>query len=228
MKNRAARLSCFVLAIASAAAAVRAQQIDHRTFPSVPNPHAPGVYAIALEVSDDLPGPADRTSRIAVHKLSDSLYLRVIPESHTQVRRGAFAYVFQLAEDSAGRAPIPAIGQPGHGPSADLVRAADFRNSDNTGPNAVGPKNVNAAGELRTIGYADQTMEIRVLSFDIVGLGPTAIPAFADLSCLVTVRPRARVSPQSHASLGAGVSARPPLTPADPSQQPLLFVSLMK
>jgi len=179
-----------LLALAVSARGLQ-QTVDRRQFPVVPlDENAPGVYSLVLHLSDALPGPVSRRSRIEVHKLTNSLYLRVIPESHTKVQRGAFAYVFQLAKDASGRVTVPAVDQPSHGPSADVVRAADFRNSDNTGPNAVGPKNVNAAGELRTIAYADLTMEIRVRSFEIVGLGPAAIPAFSDLSCAVTVRPR--------------------------------------
>jgi len=184
--------SCFlVLALTVwAQGASSPLQIDRRTFPVAADANGPGVYSIVVSLTDDLPGPTNRTSRVAVHRLTDSLYLRVIPESHAKVQRGAFAYFFQLAKDASGSAANPAVDQPGHGPSADLVRAADFRNSDNTGPNMVGPKNVNAAGALRTIAYADVTMEIRVVSFEIVGLGPAETPAFSALSCVVTVRPR--------------------------------------
>jgi hypothetical protein len=73
-----------------------------------------------------------------------------------------FAYAFRLSRDPAGGTVIPATDQPAHGPSADLLRAMDFRNSDNTGPYAMGPKNMNAAGEFRRITYATHVMEIRV------------------------------------------------------------------
>jgi hypothetical protein len=169
------------------AATAPPQQVDRRVFEVVTGASA-GSHSVYVRVADQLPGVADRSARLTVHKLTDSLYLRVIPESHTKVGRGAFAYLFQLARDAAGREPIGATDQPSHGPSADLVRAADFRNSDNTGPNALGPKNVNAAGEVRTIAYGELVMEIRVLGFAIVGLGPSQIPAFSELSCVVTVR----------------------------------------
>jgi hypothetical protein len=55
--------------------------------------------------------------------------------------------------------------QPGHGVTEDIPRAADFRNSDNTGSNQIGPKNVNAVGEFREIVFAEYLLEIRVLSF---------------------------------------------------------------
>jgi len=179
-----------VAVLAPVVAGPSLQQIDRRVFPIVTDAKAPGVYSVFVRFSDDLEGSADRTSRVTVYALTDSLYLRVIPQSHTKVVHGAFAYFFQLSKDAAGHVPISATDQPAHGLSADLLRAADFRNSDNTGPNAVGPKNVNAAGELRTIRYRSQTMEIRVLSLEIVGLGPAQTPAFSEFSCLVTVRPR--------------------------------------
>ena len=77
-----------------------------------------------------------------------------------------------------------------HGPTPADVGARDFRNSDNTGPNELGPKNVNAAGEYRRIEYERYVLEIRVLSFDIVNLGAGHFPAFSRLTCVVTVSPR--------------------------------------
>jgi hypothetical protein len=171
---------------APAAPSSDAQEVDRRTFDVVAG--TPGTYSAYLQLEDDLPGSADHKARAAVHRLNEGLYLRVTPEAHPQVPRGAFAYVFQLSRDAEGLTAILATDQPGHGPTADIVRAMDFRNADNTGPNAVGPKNVNAAGEFRHITYAGYVMEIRVLSFEIAGLGPSAVPAFTRFSGVVTVR----------------------------------------
>jgi len=164
------------------------EQVDRRMFEVVQHDAAPEVYSVHLELADDLPGGADRSSRISAYQLGNALYLRVIPQTHAYVPRGAFAYAFQLSRDPTGATAIPATDQPAHGPSDDLLRAVDFRNSDNTGPNAVGAKNRNAAGEFRRITYATFVVEIRVLSFELVGLGSSQIPAFSKLSCLVTIR----------------------------------------
>jgi hypothetical protein len=138
------------------------QQVDRRTFEVVQHASAPDIYSVPLELADDLPGGADGPSRVSTYQLGIALYLRVIPERHANVPRGVFAYAFQLSCDPAGATVIPATDQPAHGPSADLLRAMDFRNSDNTGPYAMGPKNMNAAGEFRRITYATHVMEIRV------------------------------------------------------------------
>jgi hypothetical protein len=97
------------------------------------------VSSVYVQLADDLPGAADRSTHVAVYRLADSLYLRVIPQGHRDV------------------------------------------NSDNTGPNDIGPKNVNAQGEFREI-----------LFVEIIGLGPSRIPAFSELSCVATVRTRGR------------------------------------
>jgi hypothetical protein len=170
-----------------------AQDSDKRTFDVVSHAHAStGVFSVYVRLDDGLPGVADRASRVAVYRLADSLYLRVIPQGHRKVERGAFAYAFALSRDAAGETWLRPTNQPSHGVSANVPRAADFRNSDNTGPNETGPKNVNAAGAFREVEFADYVLEIRVLSFEIVGLGPSQVPAFVQLSCLVTVRPRGR------------------------------------
>ncbi len=169
-----------------------AQESDRRTFAVVTHSNAPAVSSVYVHLADDLPGAADRSTYVAVYRLADSLYLRVIPLGHRDVERGVFAYSFALSRDSAGEALIPPTNQPLHGVTEDVPRAADFRNSDNTGPNEIGPKNVNAAGEFREIAFADYVLEIRVLSFEIIGLGSSRIPAFAQLSCLATIRMRGR------------------------------------
>src|ERR1043165_1186592 len=160
------------------------QATDRRTFVVVTPANVSGFYSVYAELADDLAGPADRANRVVVYRLSDSLFLRVVPQSHVAVERGAFAYSFQLSRDATGRSLVQPTNQPGHGLTSDTLRAADFRNSDNAGPNEIGPKNVNAAGEFRQVEYDDYSLEIRVLSFEIVGLGSARIPAFARVSCL--------------------------------------------
>jgi hypothetical protein len=169
-----------------------AQASDRRTFAVSTHSNAPAVSSVYVQLADDLPGAADRSTHVAVYRLADSLYLRVIPLGSRGVERGVYAYSFALARDAAGQTVLPPTNQPLHGLTADVPRAADFRNSDNTGPNEVGSKNVNAAGEFREIVFADYVLEVRVLSFEIVGLGPSRIPAFSQLSCLATVRARGR------------------------------------
>jgi hypothetical protein len=181
-----------ILSILGATVTVSAQESDQRTFGVVTHSNAPAVSSVYVQLADELPGAADRSSKVAVYRLADSLYLRVIPLGHRDVERGVFAYSFALARDAAGKTVIPATNQPSHGVTEDVPRAADFRNSDNTGPNEIGPKNVNAAQEFREIAFADYMLEIRVLSFEITGLGPSRIPAFSQLSCLATVRTRGR------------------------------------
>lgn len=167
----------------------QAQPVDRRTFEVIERAGSPEAYSVYVQFADNLPGDESRQSQVAVYRLGASLYLRVIPESHTMVAKGAFAYAFQLSRDAAGTVAVQATNQPGHGPSGDVVRAVDFRNSDNTGPNTIGPKNVNAQGEFRHVSYASHVMDIRVLSFEIVGLASSQIPAFARFSCLVSIRP---------------------------------------
>jgi hypothetical protein len=169
-----------------AASAADVQDVGRRRFDVVVG--TPGTYSVYLEFEDDQPGGADRSSGVAVRRFADSLHLRVIPQRHPLVERGVFSYGFLLARDAAGLQSFLPTNQPGHGPSADDVRAMDFRNSDNTGPNAVGPKNVNAAGEFRRITYTGYVMEIRVLSFEIAGLGPSAVPGLTQFASVVTVR----------------------------------------
>jgi hypothetical protein len=164
--------------------------VDRREFAVVAPLTVPGLHSVYVDLSEDEPRAADRAVR--VHRLADSLYLRVIAEGHVAVARGVFAYAIQLSRDAAGESPILPTNQPRHGPAADYLRAADFRNSDNTGPNEIGPKNVNAAGEFREVLYPAHELEIRVLSFEIVGLGPSKVPAFARVSFLATVRARRR------------------------------------
>ena len=48
---------------------------------------------------------------------------------------------------------LAAITPPFHGPNPTDIQGWQFRNSDNTGSNEVGPKNVNAPGKIRQIQY---------------------------------------------------------------------------
>jgi hypothetical protein len=168
------------------------QEADKRSLAVVTRASVPGVYSVYAELTDDLPGTAAVSARVRAYRLSDSLYVRIIPQSHVAVERGVPAYAIQLSRDAAGQSVILPTNQPRHGSAADYLRAADFRNGDNTGPNETGPKNVNAAGEFREVQFADYGLEIRVLSFEIVGLGPSKVPAFTRVSCLVTIKARGR------------------------------------
>jgi len=120
--------------------------------------------------------------------LWSGLSLRLLPLGHVDVEEGVFAYSVQLlSEESQGR-PVPAADQPAHGIAADVIAAFHFRNRENSGPNAPGPLNVNAPGELRAIRYPGVTLEIRILAFEIVNTRPGAVPSFSELSLLITAR----------------------------------------
>ncbi len=76
----------------------------------------------------------------------------------------------------------------GHGITADVVAAFHFRNRENSGPNTVGPLNLNAPGELRQLHYPALTAEIRVLEFHIVDAKAGFVPSFSSLALLITVK----------------------------------------
>ena len=118
-------------------------------------------------------------------------------QRHTAVGTGTFAYAFLLTTDPSSWDALISINQPAHGISADVVAAFHFRNADNSGPNQVGPKNVNAPQAYRQLRYHGYQMEIRVLETDIINLGEGAIPAFASLSVMLTVTRRPTANPSS-------------------------------
>ena len=121
-------------------------------------------------------------------KLSNGLYLQVYSHAHTQTTNGVYGYYFSLSEDAEGKQSLPATNEPKHGIVPRGVDAWHFRNSDNSGPNTGGPKNVNAPGATRLTHFGDLTMKIRVLETNIVSLGKGYIPTFDKFICLVTVR----------------------------------------
>lgn len=115
------------------------------------------------------------------------LWLRALPLGHVQVKRGKFAYLFQFSAGSSFDKILRPVDQPAHGITADVVAAFHFRNRDNSGPNEVGPKNVNAPQEIRQITYDGFQAEIRLLRFQITGIRPGMQPSFIFLECLVRV-----------------------------------------
>jgi len=157
---------------------------DQRTFSRVvQRADSPRVVSVQAEL-----GPGEGSSEAAATPLWPGLSLRLVPMGHAGVERGVFAYVVQLLSDTRGGAPVPPTDQPGHGITADVVAAFHFRNRDNSGPNAPGPLNVNAPGEFRVVRYPGVTLEIRVLSFEILGADPGVTPSFGSLRLLVTAR----------------------------------------
>lgn len=115
------------------------------------------------------------------------LWLRALPFGHVRVKQGMFGYSFQFSTDSAFDKILRPADQPAHGITADVVAAFHFRNSDNSGPNEAGPKNVNAPQEIRQIAYEGFRVEIRILRFQITGTRPGMLPSFIFLECLVRV-----------------------------------------
>lgn len=170
------------LALLASAGAVRSEP-DRRTFRRVVRRSEP-----PREVSVYLTLPGEKGSGEGPRvPLWPGLSLRLVPLRHVEVRDGVFAYAVKLVSEKSGGVLLPS-DQPAHGISADVVAAFHFRNRDNSGPNAPGPLNVNAPGELRIVRYPGVTLEIRVLSFEIVGAEPGSVPSFASLSLLVTAR----------------------------------------
>ncbi len=130
--------------------------------------------------------------RIRNHqKLNDNLYLQIYNQGHAKAKSGVFGYSFGLSEDPDGKQIIQAINTPRHGISPDGVFAFHFRNSDNTGPNQIGPKNVNAPGATRFIKYGKYTMIIRVLEAEIINLGENNIPTFSRIKFFITIEKNA-------------------------------------
>ncbi|MFQ5935389.1 MAG: hypothetical protein ACE5LB_03155 [Acidiferrobacterales bacterium] len=155
-----------------------AVQVDEREFNRAVHSFLPKKVSFFFTLTEDTLKP------VAVWP---GLWLRVRELKHVKVRRGAFAYSFQFASDHEFRTLLNPQNQPGHGITADVVAAFHFRNSDNSGPNQIGPKNVNAPQEVRHLLYEGFASEIRVVRFQIIGAEPGQVPAFAFLECLVIV-----------------------------------------
>lgn len=120
-------------------------------------------------------------------KVWSGLWLRTLPLGHVKVKDGIFAYSLQFSTDKEFKNIVLSKNQPGHGITADVIAGFHFRNKDNTGPNEIGPKNVNAPQEYRYLTYKDFEVEIRILNFKIIGIESGVIPAFSNLDFLVSI-----------------------------------------
>ena len=167
------------------AAASLPAQVDTRVFREVLHQRHPRIVSIYLKF---LPDDVEVPRQVQVW---DGLYLMVRPICGRY--EGIAGYYFGFHHDAAGTSQYhPQGGYTIH----DLLFAEHFRNQDNSGPNEVGPKNVNAPSELRELRYEGFSVEIRVLEFQILNATPEAIPSFGSLSCLVTVRETAPARPR--------------------------------
>ncbi len=179
--TRAALLATVLVHFGGAALA----DSDQRTFTRIVHratfPRAASVYA-RIEAT---PGPPEPL----FVPLWDGLAVRLVPLGHVGVDAGVFAYAVQLLSGDDGSAPVlRPTNQPAHGITADVVAAFHFRNRENSGPNTVGPLNLNAPGELRQLRYPALTAEIRVLEFHIVDAKAGVVPSFSSLALLITVK----------------------------------------
>jgi hypothetical protein len=159
-------------------------QSDRRTFSRVLH-HAgpPREVSVYAELR-----PALDSSEVLLEPLWSGNSLRLLPLHHVDEKAGVFAYAVELLSGESDGQPVPPTDQPGHGITADVIAAFHFRNRDNSGPNAPGPLNVNAPGAFRLVRYPGVTLEIRVLSFEIVNAAPGKVPSFSELSLLITAR----------------------------------------
>ena len=157
--------------------------VDEREFRHAIYPGKPRKVSILFTLK---PERAETSSSDPI-EVWPGLWLRALPLSHVQVKQGKFAYSFQFSADSSFDKILHPSNQPAHGITADVVAAFHFRNSDNSGPNEVGPKNVNAPQEIRQIAYNGFRAEIHLLRFQIIGTRPGMLPAFIFLECLVRV-----------------------------------------
>lgn len=180
-------LAPYVLAIALVTfplGSIADSQSDRREFLRVTHraepPREVSVYA-------ELHPALDSTEGILA-PLWSGISLRLVPLRHVDVKEGVFAYLVQILPEDSDGPPLPPANQPGHGIAADVIAAFHFRNRENSGPNAPGPLNVNAPGELRFVGYPGVTLEIRILAFEIINARPGAVPSFSELSLLITAR----------------------------------------
>lgn len=136
----------------------------------------------------DLPTErANQTTR-CYSEVWKGLYLQIFLQRAIQVKDGVFGVAVDFSKDKDARNIVLPENQPSHGISSDQIDAFHFRNSDNSGPNEGGPKNVNAPQELRNIYYPGFSVEIRLLEFDISNTGLGKTPAFGSLSFLIVVK----------------------------------------
>ena len=122
-------------------------------------------------------------------KVWDGLWVRILYIKHVKVKDGVFEYFIQFASDDEFKNILLPTNQPGHGITANGIAAFHFRNKDNTGPNEIGPKNVNAPQSVRIIQYKNFDAEVRILKFEIIGIGSSeTVPSFAGIEFLVIVK----------------------------------------
>ena len=121
-------------------------------------------------------------------KIWDGLWVRVLNMRNKDVKEGVFAYNLQFSGDQDFTKIILPINQPIHGITSESIAAFHFRNSDNSGPNVAGPKNVNAPQDVRLIEYSGFNAEIRIINFEITGTGSEeSVPSFAGIQFLITL-----------------------------------------
>jgi hypothetical protein len=157
--------------------------VDEREFRHAIHPGKPGKGSVHFTLKPE----RGEISKSVPIEIWPGLWLRALPLGHVKVKQGKFAYSFQFSADSSFDKILRPTDQPAHGITADVVAAFHFRNSDNSGPNEVGPKNVNAPQEIRQITYDGFRAEIRLLRFQIIGTRPGMLPSFIFLECLVRV-----------------------------------------
>jgi hypothetical protein len=120
-------------------------------------------------------------------KVNNNLYLQIISQGHAKAKSGRYGYSFYLSHDIDGKDHIQELNEPAHGFTPFEVDAFHFRNSDNTGSNELGLKNVNAAGATRMVEFSGYRMTIRTLDANIINLGQGEIPTFNTVKFLVTI-----------------------------------------
>ena len=118
----------------------------------------------------------------------DGLWVRIININHSNVKEGVYGYKVQFASDQEFNNILLPTNQPRHGITADNIAAFHFRNSNNSGPNEAGPRNVNAPQEVRRIMYNNFEILIRILNFEITGIeNNKSLPAFAGIEFIIVV-----------------------------------------
>lgn len=122
-------------------------------------------------------------------KIWDGLWVKIINTGHKKVKNGVYGYTVRFATDPDFKNILLPVNQPARGITADGIAAFHFRNSDNSGPNETGPKNVNAPQETRVLKYNGFDVLIRIINFEIIGIGGKEIvPAFAGIEFLLVVK----------------------------------------
>lgn len=123
-------------------------------------------------------------------KVWDGLFLQVTTETG---ENGVAGYLFSFSRDEAGEDPV-ATNESRDVPTLRQLSAADFRTDDNFSarPLKPGPGTPMDRGALRLIHYDGFDVEIRVLEFNIGDAMLKRKPYFRAVSCLVTVKEKAK------------------------------------